>query len=393
MSGAMQAWRTWVENVRRAWLASPLPDFLRWWGGELLALLPVPWRGWFRRGADWYVLQPVGAGWTLHRAGTATPLLAWDDTADAPAQVAQLQHTLGAVDPADRRLALLLPATSVLRRKLTLPLGARNDLRQVLAFELDRQTPFTAAQVYWAPHAVATTATAGHFRTELVVVTHATLDPLLAHLGEHGLAVDAVDVDSDEGRLGVNLLPPAQTPRHVRPRRRLNLLLAAACVGLLALALGQWLHNRRVALAQMQATVASMHGEAQQVAALRQQLQDNAGAAGFLVQRKRRTVTKLSLLQEVTARLPDSAWLERFSVDNTGQIGLQGQSQQAAKLLDALKDSPLIRDAGFQGSIQPDPTTGKERFYLVAQVREPTVETARKAVVPDASAPAGERTP
>ena len=379
--------------MRRAWLASPLPDFLRWWGEELLALLPGPWRGWFRRGADWYVLQPVGAGWTLRHVGTITPLLSWDETADTSAQVAQLQHTLGAVDPADRRLALLLPATSVLRRQLTLPLGARNDLRQVLAFELDRQTPFTAAQVYWASHAVATPATAGHFHTELVVVTHAILDPLLAHLGEHGLAVDAVDVDTDEGRLGVNLLPPAQTPRHARPRRRLNLLLAAACVGLLALALGQWLHNRRVALAQMQATVASMHGEAQQVAALRQQLQDNAGAAGFLVQRKRRTVTKLSLLQEVTARLPDSAWLERFSVDNTGQIGLQGQSQQAAKLLDALKDSPLIRDAGFQGSIQPDPTTGKERFYLVAQVREPTLDTARKVAVPDASAPAGERTP
>ena len=73
----------------------------------------------------------------------------------------------------------------------------------------------------------------------------------------------------------------------------------------------------------------------------------------------------------VTARLPDSAWLERFSVDNTGQVGFQGQSQQAAKLLDALKDSKLITDASFQGSIQPDPTTGKERFYLTARVNQP----------------------
>lgn len=393
MSGATQAWRLWVENVRRAWWASPLPGFLRWWGGELLALLPAHWRDWFRRGADWHVLQPAGTGWTLRRAGSATPLVAWDEHADTSAQVAQLQHILGAVDPADRRLVLLLPAASVLRRELTLPLAARNDLRQVLAFELDRQTPFTAAQVYWAPHAVATPATAGHFHTELVVVTRATLDPLLAHLLEQGLAVDAVDVASGGGRLGINLLPPTQMPRHARPRRRLNLLLAAGCVVLLALMLGQWLHNRRVALAQMQATVAGMHGEAQQVAALRQRLQDNAGAAGFLAQRKRHTVAMLSLLQEVTARLPDNAWLERFSVDNTGQIGLQGQSQQAAKLLDALKDSPLIRDAGFQGSIQPDPTTGKERFYLVAHVREPAADAAGKANPPSASATAAGRTP
>jgi general secretion pathway protein L len=160
-------------------------------------------------------------------------------------------------------------------------------------------------------------------------------------------------------------------PHRARPRRRLNLILAAACVLLLALVLGEWLHNRQVALAQMQAEVEAMRGEAQQVAALRQQLQDNAGAAGFLAQRKKNTVAMLSLLQDVTARLPDSAWLERFSVDNTGQLGFQGQSQQAAKLLDALKDSKLITDASFQGSIQPDPTTGKERFYLTARVNQP----------------------
>jgi general secretion pathway protein L len=121
----------------------------------------------------------------------------------------------------------------------------------------------------------------------------------------------------------------------------------------------------------MQAEVAAMRGEAQQVAALRQQLQDNAGAAGFLARRKHDTVAMLDLLQEVTERLPDSTWLERLSVDNTGQVGFQGQSPQAAKLLDVLKDSKLITDASFQGSIQPDPTTGKERFYLTARVNQP----------------------
>jgi general secretion pathway protein L len=78
----------------------------------------------------------------------------------------------------------------------------------------------------------------------------------------------------------------------------------------------------------------------------------------------------LELLRDATARLPQGTWLERFSVDNTGQIGMQGQSQQAAKLLDALKDSSVITDAGFQGSIQPDASTGKERFYLTARVKQ-----------------------
>ena len=166
-----------------------------------------------------------------------------------------------------------------------------------------------------------------------------------------------------------NLLPPGQLPRRAHPRRRLNLILGAAVLLLLLLVGSEWLHNRQVAVARMQAEVAEMRSDAQQVAALRQQLQDNAGAAGFLAARKKDTIGMLSLLQDLTARLPDSTWLERFSVDSNGQIGMQGQSQQAAKLLDSLKDSPVLGDAGFQGSIQPDPTTGKERFYLTARVK------------------------
>ena len=100
MSGATQAWRLGVGNARHAWLGSSLPAFLRWWAGELLALLPAHWRAWFRSGADWYLLQPVGAGWTLRRVGMATPYLVWDDTIEASAQTAELQHILGAVDPA-----------------------------------------------------------------------------------------------------------------------------------------------------------------------------------------------------------------------------------------------------------------------------------------------------
>ncbi len=316
----------------------------------------------------------------LRRAGQHSPLACWEDSADALVQQAELGAALRGVDREDLRLALLLPASTVLRRTLVLPLAARDNLQQVMAFEMDRQTPFNLAQVYFAARALTSPAATGRLNAELVVVTRNTLDPMLAHLHALGISIDAVDLAFGDGRLGMNLLPVEQTPRRLRPRLRLNLALAGGCVLLLLLLLGQWLHNRQEVLAQMQDQVESMRGEAQQVSTLRKQLQDNAGAAGFLAQRKKNTVSMLSLLQDATERLPDSAWLERFSVDNTGQIGIQGQSKQAAKLLDALKDSTLITNASFQGSIQPDPTTGKERFYLTAQVHQPSTGKPRPAV-------------
>ena len=369
MSTAMQSLRPWWERVRRYWRGSPTPAFLAWWGGELRAMLPPRWRGWFGSGADWYLLQVNGQHWTLRRHGQAEPLAAWDEAGEGTSAVA-FASALQQVDREDLRVALLLPGALVLRRVLQLPLAARDNLRQVVGFEMDRQTPFSLAQVYYAVREPALPAAAGRCQAELVAVTRASLDPLLARLRAQGISADAVDVAQGHDRLGVNLLPPEQVPRRAHPRRRLNLILGATVLLLLLLVGGEWLHNRGVALERMRAEVAAMRGDAQQVAALRQQLQDNAGAAGFLATRKKETVSMLSLLEDATSRLPQDTWLERFSVDNTGQIGMQGQSQQAAKLLDALKDSRLITDAGFQGSIQPDPTTGKERFYLTARVKQ-----------------------
>jgi general secretion pathway protein L len=369
MSTAMPSLRPGWERVRRQWRASPLPAFLAWWGGELRALLPVRWRSWFADGADWYLLQVDGDSWSLRRRGHAESLAQWNEAVEVmPARAFAM--ALQQVDREDLRVALLLPAVQVLRRSLSLPLAARDNLHQVVGFEMDRQTPFGVAQVYYAVRELQATAPAGRCQVELVAAARAGVDPLLARLRAQGIAVDAVDVAVADDRLGVNLLPPEQRPRRVHPRRRLNLILAAGVVLLLLLVGLEWRHNREAALAAMQAEVAAMRGDAAQVASLRQQLQDNAGAAGFLAQRKRDTVGMLELLRDATARLPQGTWLERFSVDNTGQIGMQGQSQQAAKLLDALKDSSVITDAGFQGSIQPDASTGKERFYLTARVKQ-----------------------
>ncbi len=386
MSTAMQSLRPWWDRVRRVWRASPMPAFLVWWGGELHTLIPLRWRGWFGAGANWYLLQVTDKRWTLRRRGYGEPLAGWDEAvedASAFAFSAALQH----VDREDLRVALLLPDMLVLRRTLQLPRAARDNLYQVVGFEMDRQTPFGVSQVYYAARELGTPAAPGRCQVELVAVTRSTLDPLLARLRAQGISIDAVDVAQGDDRLGVNLLPPAQAPHRAHPRRRLNLILGAAVVLLLLLVAGEWLHNREVVLAQMRAEVESMRGDAQQVASLRQQLQDNAGAAGFLVQRKKNSVSVLGILADATARLPQGTWLERFSLDNTGQIGMQGQSQQAAKLLDSLKGSPVITDAGFQGSIQPDPTTGKERFYLTARVKPPLASTIAPAAAGTAGAP------
>ena len=369
MNSATQTLRPQIDRARRAWRGSPLPGFFAWWGGELRALLPVRWQMFFRGGNVWCLLRHEDGQWHVRRSGQAETSPAWSDALDAPAQQAVLSAAVAGVDRQDLRLALCLPHDAVLRRRLLLPEAARDNLRQIGAFEMDRQTPFRADQVYYDLRELPGPAPAGRVAAELVVAPRAAVDAKLEHLRNAGIAIDAVDLCDGDTRLGVNLLPPEMARVHRDPRRRLNIALAAAAVFLLLLCLGQWLHNRQDALAAMQAQVDGMRGDAQKIGELRKQLEDSTGAAGFLVRRKTDSIAVVDVLQDLTARIPDDTWLERFTVDSNGRLGIQGQSAKAAPLIDALQGSKLITGANFQGVIQRDPTTNKERFYMDAQLR------------------------
>lgn len=376
MSTLQDASQLQLDRLRRAWRGSALPGFLRWWGDELAPLVPVRWRAAFAGGQRWYVVERMAEGWRLRRAGEGGSLVDLADIDPPEHRTGLLARALAEADPADRRVALVLPATQVLRRRLVLPLAARDNLRQVVGFDLDRQTPFRAEDIHFGVRELQETAPEGRFVAELAATPRATLDPLLDELVALGIHPDRVDVGQGDALAGIDLLPPARAPRRIDRRRRLNAALAAAIVLLVFAAMAAWLHNRNVALDTMTATVESMRGDAQRVSALRQRLTESAGASGFLARKKTESPSILPVLEELTHRLPDDTWLERFTLNATGQLGFQGQSPQAARLIDALKGARTIGEPSFQGTIQSDPTSGKERFYMQAKAVMPKQEVA-----------------
>jgi general secretion pathway protein L len=391
MTALQDASQLQLDRLRRAWRGSALPGFLRWWGGELSALLPVRLRQAFAGGERWYVLERGDAVWQLRRAGESLPVAEAYDADTVDHRAALLARALAESDPTDRRIALLMPASQVLRRRLVLPVAARDNLRQVAGYDIDRQTPFRAEDIHFGVRELGEGGPEGRFVAELAATPRTSLDPLLDELAALRVAPDRVDVAQGYGLAGLDLLPPARAPRRVDRRRRLNLALIAAIVLLLFGTMAAWLHNRNVALETMRADVDAMQSDAQRVKALRQRLMDSAGASGFLVRRKSESPSILPVLDELTHRLPDDTWLERFTLNATGQIGFQGQSPQAARLIDALKGARSIGEPSFQGTIQADPTSGKERFYMQAKAMMPkpdAVAPARAAPAPTAPAPA-----
>jgi len=375
-----------LDRLRRAWRGSALPGFLRWWGGELSAFVPVRWRAAFAGGERWYAIERHADRGRLRRAGETFAVGEAGDADTAEHRSAVLARALDEADPADRRIALVLPPAAVLRRRLVLPLAARDNLRQVVGYDLDRQTPFRADDIHFGVRELGEGGPEGRFVAELAATPRASLDPLLDELAGLGIHPDRVDVAEGPALAGVNLLPPARIPRRADRRRRLNALLLAVIVLLVVACMSAWLHNRAVALQAMRDEVEAMRGDAARVKDLRQRLTDSAGASGFLARKKTDAPSVLPVLEDLTRRLPDDTWLERFTLNGTGQIGFQGQSPQAARLIDALKGAATIGEPSFQGTIQSDPTSGKERFYMQAKALMPKPEPA--AVKP-AATPAG----
>jgi general secretion pathway protein L len=378
-----------LARLRTRYARTPLPRFFAWWGHELALLLPARWRGLLAERADALLLEAVGREmvvWRQSAQGCAElGRVSLDDPAET--QKTAFARLRGALETPDLRRIYCIDGSRTLRRAVSLPAAAEDNLRQVLAFEMDRQTPFKADQVYFdyrvAPHAAAER----NLHVELTVVPRAQLDAELAAVAGSDPMLDGVDCWSDVrggARLGLNLLPVERRYARKNLRLRLNLALGAAAPVLLVTCMQLRLDNRASALTAMQADVAKAQNDAKQVSQLRKTLQDTIDSANFLGRKKHDTPLMVDLLEDLTKRLPDDTYLERLNVDDKNKIELQGLSDDASKLIGLLNQSTLLANPGVQGTIQPDPRTKKDRFNITLDFR--SIVDAQAAAAKSATA-------
>ncbi len=353
---------------------TPLPRFFAWWGAELLACLPERWRKRLAGRSEALLLERRERELVVwrERNGVTSEFGSVDLALPAEAQAEEFRRLRARIENPGVRSIFVLPGARVLTRNLTLPAAVEDNLRQVLSFEMDRQTPFKADQVYFDSRIGARDGVARNMRIELVVMPRAQLDSEVAAVAGGALELDGVDIWRDapgSARHQVNLLPVERRVRRRDMRLPLNLGLAAVAIVLLVFNMSQSLANRAIAVDTMRGEVAKVAAEARAVSELRKTLQDSIGGANFLSEKKRRGPVVIGLLDDIARRLKDDTYLERLSIENN-QIQLQGQSKEAAGLIGVLGASPYLANPRFEGQIQPDPRTGKDRFTITAEPKE-----------------------
>lgn len=363
--------------ARSRYQASGLPRFLAWWTGELRPLLPPAVMRWFEVPGEQLLITSSTTEWLLWRSGKNGEQLLDRLVMDAdPEQLRErLQACLDRFQEALTAVIYCLPSAQLLCKRLRLPLAAEANLSQAVGFELDRQTPFKADEVYFDVKVVQRDAP--FIDVDLYIILRTEVEAKLQQLARLGLKLQGVDIDRANDIAGsdanppqplqINLLPPTQRVRRSNRRVRSNWLLAAAALVLLALFMAETLYLRGNTLQQLQQQRDGLRTEAMQVSKLEQQLDEAVEAANFLAEQQAQTPQMLDVLAEVTALLPQHTWIQRLQI--TGKelelLGLSDSSQQMIELLD---DSGMLDKTSFKGTIATDRRLNKERFTATAQI-------------------------
>jgi general secretion pathway protein L len=259
-----------------------------------------------------------------------------------------------------------LELDSILCKQLSLPVAAESNLSQVIAFEMDRQTPFKASEVYYDWQIIEREA-GGQLRMKLFLVPRQGVDEALQTLSTRGFKVGGVDALDGDKPLGLNMLPVAVRQRVVNRKARANYALALVVLALIAVVMAQSLYLRKHQVDELQDAISSVQGEARSVMKIKEEIRDSSEAAGFLASRRAESPLAIELLADITQLLPDNTYLDRLVIGRE-TVQLQGKSQNAQQLIELVNGSELLDNAAFRGSTRLDARTGLEIFEVNAEI-------------------------
>ncbi|EFQ62311.1 general secretion pathway protein L [Pseudomonas fluorescens WH6] len=288
-------------------------------------------------------------GWRLWLKELRGCLPGWLSLHDIPEHVYPWPITAPVATPAgEARQVLLLAPDAVLAQTLQLPAAAARNLSTVVGYELDRFTPFEAAQLYFV--ARQERRTASHLQVTLVAILRERLDQVLSDCAAFGLQPHAVDVADGAGRpMGIDLLPAPLRPRQRPAGKGLQRSLPWLCAALLIAAMVLWLDDRQRVLDAMQRSVREQKAEVAEVQALRQQLLNTRGAAQYLIRRKMAQPPLAALLNELTACLPPDTWIDQLEVNDGAEVSFSGQSAKASALITRIKSCQAWKTPSSKG--------------------------------------------
>jgi general secretion pathway protein L len=332
--------------------------FFRWWIRQLAGLVSARLLPLYVEAGEAAVLEIVDDGFVLYtrRRGVLTRA--------ADGALAELKLAMESVANLPRLRLLKVPGPQILRKRVSLPVAVRRDLKNVLAFEIDRETPFEQGEVYWN-YSLVPQAAKDRLEVDLIVVPRRAGDALAEVAQAYGFASAALEA-ANEGRSPTLLwLQTPNLPSYIRLPARSKPYMAAV-YGTAAALLIMPFAMQQVRLFFADRTIAALESQAHVASALNLASNRRMAALSFMGQGHHGD-SALGILASATKALPDDSYLSSFSVHD-GHVTMAGSSEAAAKLIGALATSRAFQDPVFDSAVLQGEGDDLEKFTISARL-------------------------
>ena len=250
------------------------------------------------------------------------------------------------------QLNLQLPEQQVLRRRISVPLTAKHNLRQVLAFQISRLTPFTQEQVYFDAIECSTDSAAGMLEAELVLVPKSFANKWLEQIPRvTGLAVARLQVPVMKGEINrTNLLGSLGVPSGWCKRLNINSFLVLLLALSIGVAMVAPVVKLRMLVMQNKHEIITLDHKVSEARTNWYDLQQNIANIELLLQQSTQHGQLDIVLDELSRLIPDTIFLTSMTLDKR-RLEISGLGTGAVDLIAVLNASELFEQAKFSSAV------------------------------------------
>lgn len=260
-------------------------------------------------------------------------------------------------------LELALDKRQALHLQHNFPEAAQDNIKQVVSYQLDRLTPFSADAAYFDASVARRDKVKKEVLADIYVAPKRLVDKLAARLSEVGIpSFDLVSAAQGAANLSHGRDAVSQPTSESWSRIPLYFLLVALIASLTAPVAYKY---RRVT--QIEAALSELKGDTSGQLAVRDKLLAAEEALTFLQERRRTSPVALDVVERLSAEIPLHTWLERLELEGK-QVQIRGESGKALTLIDTLEESDYFRRVSFKSPVTRSKSSGKDKFHIQAQV-------------------------
>ena len=345
--------------------------FFRWWKQELDFLIPEKIKH--------IINENQGVIVILHKDNKLILFYCLGDVEEHLVTLDRMDKTFNiqSLLEKDERLAkakilIRLSGSDVIQKELSLPVAAKENLEQVVSYELDRYTPFKPEDVYFAIKTMDGVNEVGQIRVKMILTTREILDGLYDDVKTIGLIPLYVDCEESPNSLdyledGYTLLPDILQQKKANIPRLIHGLLMTLTGILLLLVLVIPVLLEYQSVNELQLKAMSLEKDAKKVKTMQSSIDAVIDETTRLIKEKSVTPDLVDMLNTLSILLKDDTSLSYVQYSD-GHLQIQGESPAASGLLAVLETSDMFVNARFASPVTQDRSSKLERFQITVDV-------------------------